>query len=152
MGRSLQPTADDFGTTACAAAARQTTSVLFTLGSRRRLESTRGRRLAEYVVTFTFGALSSTELTALEVVEYQYFSSTAGLQAFMDAAGLEGYTAVSVSVSVISDFTVPPPSAPPGAEVGLIVGLVVGGVVLLLIIVGVYYFLKKKKGSDVAPQ
>jgi hypothetical protein len=126
---------------------------VMSVASRRQLEeSTRGRRLAEYTVTATFPALTADQYTALEVVEYQYLGSVAGLQALLDSAGLTGFVAVSVSLTVQSDYTVPPPSAPPGADAGLIVGLVVGGVVLLLIIVGVFFFMKKRKGSgNVAP-
>jgi len=98
--------------------------------------------------------------TNLEPESYQKFhlvtatalSTNEGATAFLQQAGLEGFTVTSVTVATVEDTAMPPPSAPPdlAAEIGLIVGLVIAG--LLVVVLGVAGFLHlRKRKQAVAP-
>ena len=112
-------------------------------------------------ITATCGSLViDAAFTNLEPASYQKFqlvtatalSSNEGATAFLQQAGLEGFTVTSVTVTTVEDTAMPPPSAPPdtAAEVGLIVGLVIAG--LLVVVLGVLGFFKlRKRKQAVAP-
>jgi len=102
-----------------------------------------------------FGPLDAAAYQNFQLMEATALSSTGGAAALLEQAGLSGYTVLAVSVTKVENTAYPPPSSPPmsDAEIGMIVGIVLGSLVLILVLVGVFFLMRKKKkdASNVAP-
>lgn len=102
----------------------------------------------------TFPALDATQYANFQLMEATALSTTEGAQMLLQAAGISGYTVLSVTITRVEDIAYPPPSAPPdeAAFVGMIIGIVIAGLVVLgLVVVGFFWLRKQKKNPGVAP-
>ena len=88
----------------------------------------------------TFPALDATQYANFQLMEATALSTTEGAQMLLQAAGISGYTVLSVTITRVENIAYPPPSAPPdeAAFVGMIIGIVIAGLVVLgLVVVGI---------------
>lgn len=104
------------------------------------------------VIENVFTDLSPEAYSKYQLVTATALSTPGGATSFLSQAGLTGYSVTSVTVMVTQEDTAyPPPSSPPETvEVGLIVGCAVAGVLVCVLAIAAFFFLRKKKQA-VAP-
>lgn len=101
------------------------------------------------VWTITVAALTPTQYEDFVYFEETALTSAAGAQGVLEASGVTGYTAATVSVATDNMAAYPPPSAPPSSNGGMIGGIIGGMSGCIFGVFGGLYWMKRKKG--VAP-
>ena len=121
---------------------------LLKIGSRPEITANCGSLVIENVFT----NLEPASFQKFQLVAATALSTNEGATAFLEQAGLEGFTVTRVEIAQVEDTAMPPPSAPPdeAALIGLVVGCVVAGLLVLVLGAAAFWKLRKRKQA-VAP-
>ena len=121
---------------------------LLKIGSRPEITANCGSLVIENVFT----NLEPASFQKFQLVAATALSTNEGATAFLEQAGLEGFTVTEVKIAQVEDTAMPPPSAPPdeAALIGLVVGCVVAGLLVLVLGAAAFWKLRKRKQA-VAP-